>query len=112
MNDQYSRYDPLPHHPAVRDALTLLTAAMTDTSAGLPPAVQKAHSMANIHATAPWESVKYWLLGQEDKDPRTVDSVIDLALIAEAIACLNKILTRARGPIGSLKLAKTRHVDI
>lgn len=96
---------------SIKEALARLIMAEEEAKVLLPAEVLSIHWQASKFSPSAWRAVEAHFRGHDTLDPHLIDTLTDLALIAEAIACLTTIVKTAAGiqqPIGSLKLAKVR----
>jgi hypothetical protein len=84
------------YHISAREAQVILEMAMAEAKALLPPAVTKQHWIVG-HLPAAWRSVESWYRGSARQNPDVLATVIDLALMSEALACLARV-TAAGSP--------------
>ena len=97
---------------SAKEALTTLTMSMEEAKAVLPAEVLSIHWQASKFSSSAWRAVEAHFRGHGNLEPDILDTLTDLALLSEALACLMTITKTAEAserPIGSLKLAKVRH---
>ena len=78
------------YHISAREAQVILEMAMAEAKALLPPAVTKQHWIVG-HLPVAWRSVESWYRGSAKQNPDVLATVIDLALMSEALACLARV---------------------
>ena len=94
---------------SIKEALARLIMAEEEAKVLLPAEVLSIHWQASKFSPSAWRTVEAHFRGHDTLDPHLLDTLADLALIADALACLTTITKQAEAsqqPIGSLKLAK------
>lgn len=103
--------DTAPYWPAAIEAMAVLRQAMDEAASLLPAAVTRQYFIVGHHSPAAWRSVESWFRIQPVCDLTVAETLTDLALMSEALACLTSVTKKQKEkPLaeGWNKLAKTR----
>lgn len=108
-----------PNIPAYLTAASAVRAALHETMqqaiADLPASIRAQHWMASKHSPAAWRSVEHWYISQTPRDQRILDTLTNLALLSDALACLQSVTltqaTTSEQPL-DLTLKKQRRVTL
>lgn len=98
-----------PYWHSATHSMTQLLRAMEEAKATLPPSVIRYHAVFARRELSPWEQTSHWYRMQEQANPDALETLTDLCLMEQALACFVTLTTEtvsAQPP--DFRLAKRR----